>query len=144
MAGQRGRSGGARRGAGRKPVPPSLRAIYGLPPAPSACASLSTVASDVSAPPAHLSQATKAWFSYVARTWAVDEHHVRLLVMACDAWELAEGAREALARDGLTVPMADGGMKAHPLLGVAAAARGQFSSLIAQLDLDAVAPKGGR
>lgn len=124
-------------------MPAALRAIYGLPPAQSG-ATAPACSGELHAAPAHLSQASREWFGYVTQTWALDQHHVRLLVLACDAWELAEGAREALALDGLTVPTADGSMRAHPLVGAAAAARGQFASLIAQLDLDAGAPKGGR
>jgi P27 family predicted phage terminase small subunit len=81
----------------------------------------------------------------VVQTWVLDGHHLRILQLAAETWDMSQSAREVLARDGLTVPTKDGGCKAHPLLTVATSARMQFASFIAQLDLDdAGAPGGSR
>jgi phage terminase small subunit len=80
----------------------------------------------------------------VAQTWELEQHHLRILQAAGEAWDQAQAARAAVAVDGLTVATADGGRKAHPLLTTATVARTQFASLVAALDLDAGTPGGSR
>jgi P27 family predicted phage terminase small subunit len=94
--------------------------------------------------PGHLRPETSAWFRHVAETWVLEAHHRRVLQAAAEAWDQAQGAREALARDGLMISAADGSPRAHPMVAAATAARAQFASLIAQLELDdAGTPAGG-
>ncbi len=94
--------------------------------------------------PAHLRPETQAWFTSVLETWVLDQHDRMILQAAAEAWDQAQLAREILAADGLTVRTADGGCKAHPCLTAATTARGQFATLVAQLDLDAAGTPGGR
>lgn len=67
-------------------------------------------------------------------------HHLRLLRLACEAWDRTQQARETLDRDGLTVPTGDGGLKAHPCIGIERDSRLAFARLLRELDLDAEPP----
>jgi phage terminase small subunit len=52
-------------------------------------------------PPKHLRPETRKWFSAVVADYALEDHHVRLLTLACESWDRAAQAREALAEHGL-------------------------------------------
>jgi P27 family predicted phage terminase small subunit len=52
-------------------------------------------------PPKHLRAATRKWFSAVVADYAMEAHHVRILTLACESWDRAAQAREALAEHGL-------------------------------------------
>ena len=152
MAGVKGRSGGKRRGAGRKPLSDDLHRLrgtwrpqrHGLPTIGATAIATVPVATVDTEAPRHLRPATAAWFASVLKGWVLEAHDRMMLQAAAEAWDQSQTAREILA-DGLTVPTADGGCKAHPLPATVAAARGQFAALIAQLDLDdAGTPRGGQ
>ena len=91
-------------------------------------------------PPAHLRPETADWWRSVLADYDLEEHHVRLLHLACEAWDRCQQAREQIDRDGLTVTTADGGMKAHPAVAIERDTRLAFARLIRELDLDAGAP----
>jgi phage terminase small subunit len=91
-------------------------------------------------PPRHLTAATRRWWLSVVEGWELEDHHVRLLTLAAQAWDRADLARGEVARDGLTVPTRDGGRKSHPALKALEAAEIAFARLIRELDLDVVPP----
>ena len=76
--------------------------------------------------------------------FVLEPHHVRLLTLACEAFDRATQAREILAVDGIIVPTADGGRKAHPAVAIERDARTAFSRLVRELDLDVAPPSEGR
>ncbi len=90
--------------------------------------------------PAHLAPETAQWWRSVLADYELEAHHVRLLHLACEAWDRGQQARELLERDGLTVTTADGGMKAHPAVAIERDARLAIARLVRELDLDAGAP----
>lgn len=90
--------------------------------------------------PAHLRAATKRWWLSVATTWTLEEHHIRLLTLASEAFDRCQQAREQIARDGLTVPTKAGGPRLHPCVRVEQDARLAFARLLRELDLDVAAP----
>jgi phage terminase small subunit len=55
-----------------------------------------------------------------------------------------EGARAVIAKEGMTVPTRNDGVKAHPLLAVERDARLALARLIRELDRDAVPPPSDR
>ena len=65
---------------------------------------------------------------------------MRLLMLAAEAWDRCQQAREQIARDGLTTPTRDGGHKLHPAVRVEDAARIAFARLLRELDLDIDGP----
>ena len=89
--------------------------------------------------------ATRRWFASVVRGWQLDEHHVRLLTLACEAWDRGEEARERLAVEGLTVKDRFGQVKPHPCAGIERDAASTFRQLVRELDLDTEpAPEAAR
>jgi P27 family predicted phage terminase small subunit len=85
--------------------------------------------------PSHLRPATRAWFEAVLAGYVMEEHHVRLLTLAGEAWDRNTEARERLAKDGLTIEGREG-MKVHPCVAIERDARAAFARLVAQLGLD--------
>ena len=94
--------------------------------------------------PAHLRPETALWWRSVLADYELEEHHLRLLHLACEAWDRGQQARERLDRDGLTIPTGDGGLKAHPCVAIERDARIGFARLVRELDLDAGAPSESR
>lgn len=90
--------------------------------------------------PPHLAPATRKWWLSVHDDYSLEPHHVRLLTLAGEAFDRSVQARELIAKDGLTVPTSDGGLKAHPAVGIERDARLAFARLVRELDLDAGAP----
>lgn len=150
MAGVRGRSGGARRGAGRLRQSADVHRLRGTfrpdrhgPRTVGAKALAGSIPKVTLDAIGHLQPDTQRWVSDVSDVWVLDEHHQRLLQLAGEAWDQAQSARAILATEGLTVPTAQGGSKPHPCVAIATAARAQFATLLAQLDLDDAGAPGG-
>ena len=87
-------------------------------------------------PHAHLAPETADWWRTVLQEFVLDPHHMRLLRLACEAWDRCQQAREILDRDGLTTKTESGGLKAHPCIGTERDARLAFARLLRELDLD--------
>jgi phage terminase small subunit len=91
--------------------------------------------------PGYLRPATRRWWTSVVTTWTLEQHHVRLLTLAAEAWDRGQQAREVIMREGLTTPTRDGGAKLHPACRVEGDSRLAFARLIRELDLDLEPPK---
>ena len=89
--------------------------------------------------PPHLRKATRGWFENVVSLYELDEHHLRLLTLAAEAWDRGEQAREALAT-GLTYTDRFGSPKARPEVAIERDSRVAFARLLRELDLDAAPP----
>src|SRR5262245_51111191 len=85
--------------------------------------------------PGHLAPATRRWWRRVVRTWTLSEHHIRLLTLLCEAWDRGQEARAVIAREGLTAPTRDGGVKLHPAARLESDSRIAFARLLRELDL---------
>ena len=90
--------------------------------------------------PPYLQPATRSWWEAVVSRWDLEEHHVRLLTLAAEAWDRGQQAREQILLDGLTTGTKAGGLRAHPSLRVETDCRLAFARLIRELDLDLEAP----
>lgn len=87
-------------------------------------------------PPAHLAAATLRWWQDVVDAYDLNEHHVRLLTAACEAWDRAAEARERIAKDGAVVPNRWGELRAHPSIAIERDSRIAFARLMRELRLD--------
>jgi phage terminase small subunit len=89
-------------------------------------------------PPAHLRPSTRRWFNEIMRSWDLETHHLRLLVLACEAIDRCEEARERVAKDGAYV---EGryGLRVHPAVAVERDSRLAVARILRELDLDASA-----
>jgi P27 family predicted phage terminase small subunit len=94
--------------------------------------------------PSHLRRETAEWWRSVHKGYELEPHHMRLLTMAAETWDRAQQAREAIAKDGLTVGTRDGGLKAHPAVGIERDCRLAFARLVRELDLDTEGPSDHR
>ena len=61
------------------------------------------LAKNIPTPPDYLQPATRDWFKSVVADFELDQHHVRLLTLACEAWDRGQQARLLIAEEGITV-----------------------------------------
>jgi P27 family predicted phage terminase small subunit len=99
---------------------------------------------DLPQPPAHLSPSAAEWWRSTCEMYVLQEHHLRLLQLACEAWDEAQKARQQLAEEGLTVPGRKSGIRPHPCIAIEHSARLTVARLIRELDLDVEPPASDR
>jgi phage terminase small subunit len=88
-------------------------------------------------PPKHLRTTTKRWWSQVNADYALADHHRRILTLACEAWDRAQQAREALEAAGsLTYEDRFAAPRARPEVAMERDARIGFARLVRELALD--------
>jgi len=83
-----------------------------------------------------LSKASRAFCRHVLAKYELDQHHVKLLTLLCEALDRGEQARQAIARDGAYLHDRFGQLKAHPVVAVERDARIAAARLTRELDLD--------
>jgi P27 family predicted phage terminase small subunit len=94
-------------------------------------------------PPTHLSPSAKKWWKSVVAEFALEDHHLHLLKLACEALDRAEQARETIAALGTTYVDRFGAPRARPEVAIERDARIAFARLVRELDLDTEAPTAG-
>jgi phage terminase small subunit len=87
-------------------------------------------------PPDHLRPATRNWFADVCRDYVLEDHHVRLLTLACEAFDRGQEAREQIAKHGMVFEDRFGSPRARPEIAVERDSRIAFARLCRELDLD--------
>ena len=65
-------------------------------------------------PPAHLTPEAADWWRTAVRDYELEDHHLRLLRLACEAWDRCQQAREARQEHGLTFDDRFGAPHARP------------------------------
>ena len=94
--------------------------------------------------PKHLALATRRWVESVLAEYELEPHHTRLLILAAEAWDRCQQAREAIAQHGLTFEDRFGAPRQRPEVGVERDSRLAFARLLRELDLDVSAPDDPR
>ena len=94
--------------------------------------------------PEHLKPATRQWYTKVVEEYLLEEHHVRLLTHAAEAWDQSEDAREAIARTGMVYMDRFSQPRARPEVAIERDAKILFARLLRELALDVSAPDGSR
>jgi P27 family predicted phage terminase small subunit len=92
-------------------------------------------------PPKHLSAEVRAWWRQATETYELEPHHLRLLQLACEAWDAAQQARRALARHGPTFTDRFGQPRVRPEVAVARGAMVTFARLTRELGFDVSNPE---
>ena len=87
-------------------------------------------------PPKHLAPATATWWAGVAEDYYLEDHHLRLLTLAAQAWDRAEQAREILAEKGITYADRFDQPRSRPEVAVERDNRLAFARLLRELALD--------
>jgi P27 family predicted phage terminase small subunit len=95
-------------------------------------------------PPPHLSASARQWWETTVEAYVLQEHHVRLLQLACEAWDRSQEARAQLEREGLTIPGREGGIRPHPCVAIERDSRLAVARLVRELDLDVELPVSDR
>ena len=95
-------------------------------------------------PPPHLSASAAQWWRTTVDRYVLQEHHIRLLQLCCEAWDRSQTARAQLDEEGLTVSGREGGIRPHPCIGIERDARLAVARLIRELDLDVEPPVSER
>jgi P27 family predicted phage terminase small subunit len=93
-------------------------------------------------PPPHLSKEISGWWRSVVSDFELAPHHMHLLRMACEAWDMGQAARESLRKNGLTFLDDKGRPKARPECGIARDNRVLFCRILRELCLDDAASPG--
>jgi phage terminase small subunit len=66
------------------------------------------------AAPKHLSDESRTLWCEIVQTFVLEGYQLRTLRLACEAYDLAQQARELLAKEGLTITDRYGVIKPHP------------------------------
>jgi P27 family predicted phage terminase small subunit len=88
-------------------------------------------------PPRHLSTSSRRWFRGVVDVFELEAHHVKILTLACEAWDRAQQARQEILEHGMTYKDRFDAPRAHPAVAIERDARLAFARLVRELDLDA-------
>ena len=87
-------------------------------------------------PPSHLTGASRDWWEKVNSEYQLEDHHRRLLTLACESWERAQQAREAIKKHGLVFEDKAGQPRARPEVAIERDSRVVFARLLRELDLE--------
>ena len=97
-------------------------------------------ACDPPSPPAHRRPSTAEWWRGVVDDFALEPHQLRLMQLACEAWDRCQEARAALTENGLTYTDRFGAPRARPEVAIERDGRIAFARLLRELALDVTAP----
>jgi P27 family predicted phage terminase small subunit len=88
-------------------------------------------------PPQHLREQTRKWWAAIVDEYELESHHLRLLSLACAAWDRASAAREVIDADGAVYQDRFGQPKARPEVAIERNSMIAFARLMRELSLDA-------
>lgn len=94
--------------------------------------------------PEHLQPATREWFKRVCEDYELQDHHLRLLTLAAEAWDRGQEARAAVAQRGLTYEDRFKQPHARPEIAIERDARIGFARMLRELALDLEPPGESR
>jgi phage terminase small subunit len=94
-------------------------------------------------PPVYLKPATRDWFQHVLTEYSLEQHHFRLLVLASEAWDRGQEARQAIEKHGITYVDRFGAPRKRPEISIEAESRIAFARILRELDLDLDPPATG-
>jgi P27 family predicted phage terminase small subunit len=87
-------------------------------------------------PPAHLSEATQAWWKQILTNHRLEHHQLRILQAACEAWDVYRVASDDLKKHGLVYADPRGMIRARPETSIARDARTSFLRALREMHLD--------
>jgi P27 family predicted phage terminase small subunit len=96
--------------------------------------------------PSHLSAESQTFFDYAIYEYTAgfDQHHVKLLTLACEAWDRSVQARKLIEKDGLTFVDRNGSIKPHAAVAIEKDSRTAFARMIREIGLDVAPPNDSR
>jgi hypothetical protein len=94
--------------------------------------------------PKHLKTSTRSWVRRILADYELESHHVKLLLMAAEAYDRAAQAREILQTQGLTFTDRFKQPRARPELAIERNSMITFARLLRELRLDVSPPDDTR
>ena len=91
--------------------------------------------------PNHLSDNMKSWWRQINDTFELESQHLKILTLACEAFDQAEIARAHLAIHGNVYVDRWGQPKQRPEIQIQQQARRDFARLLRELGLDSSGPE---
>jgi hypothetical protein len=91
-----------------------------------------------------LETATKKWVESVLRSWELEPHHIKLLLLAAQHWDRAQNARREIEKDGATFLDRFGCPKVRPEVLIEKDSSICFCRILRELSLDIEAPESPR
>jgi len=85
---------------------------------------------------------TLQFYNGIVKGYVLESHHLRILQLACQAWDRAAEAQAALDLHGLTYEK-DGCPRPRPEVRIKEQAEICFARMIRELNLDIEAPRSG-
>ncbi len=86
--------------------------------------------------PKHLSDDAAQWWCDVVTEFELEQHHIRLLTLACEAWDRTRYAGRILNDEGLTYLDRYGSPRPRPEVAIQRDSTIAFARLVRELDLD--------
>ena len=86
--------------------------------------------------PSHLKRNTRSWIHGLMREYELEDHHIRLLILAGEAWDRCCQAREQIEREGLTVKDRFDQVRAHPAVAIERDSRIAFARMLRETGLE--------
>ena len=87
-------------------------------------------------PPKGLTAETARWYCEVAVAYSLKSHHLRLLTLACHAWDRAQAARVALRKEGVSYSDRHGVKRPNPQILIERNSALSFARLMRELGLE--------
>jgi len=92
----------------------------------------------------HLKAPTARWYQSVLAEFALEEHHRRILLCACESWDRCEAARLALKKHGMVYADRWDAPRCRPEVAIERDARLAFIRCVRELGLDVSEPGESR
>jgi phage terminase small subunit len=86
-------------------------------------------------PPKGLRIETQGWWREITHTFVLESSHLKLLTLACRAWDRASTAREAIAKHGLSFTDKHGVARPRPEVVIERNSSILFARLVRELRL---------
>jgi hypothetical protein len=82
-------------------------------------------------------------FAQVVADYELDEHHLRLLTLAGEAWDRGQQARTEIEKFGITYVDRFGAPRKRPEVSIEAESRISFARILREIDLSVEPPSSG-
>lgn len=90
--------------------------------------------------PKYLKAGTKVWIRRILADYELEDHHIKILIMAGETWERITQARERIKKNGAYYTDRWGCPKSHPALADERNNRIVFARLLRELNLSEEGP----
>ena len=94
--------------------------------------------------PAHLREETQAWWREMVEKYAMGSQHLKLLLAACESWDLYSDAMTVLRAQGLTFKNRFGQPCTRPEVAIMRDAKLAFVRIVRELNLPGDTPESAQ